>query len=214
MPRKNLIRCNNLPYHVTSRANNKEWFALPMERMWTISQHCLKQANEIHKVEVLAFVLMSNHYHLLVRTPEANLDLFMYEFNKRIAQELKFSSSHINHILGSRYKWCLIHSQQYYLNCYRYIYQNPRRALIVQRCEDYPYSTLHSLVHNKPFSVPIHDAMGFKDRHTLNWINEKIDDVENELLKKGLRRSELRCLTIRETKKPLKGSTIPLVLQC
>ena len=83
MPRKNLIRCNNLPYHVTSRANNKEWFALPMDQVWKICQDCLKAAFDLHKVEIIAFVLMNNHYHLILRTPDANLDQFMYEFNKR-----------------------------------------------------------------------------------------------------------------------------------
>ncbi len=194
MPRKNLIRCNNLPYHVTSRANNKEWFALPLEQVWDISQQCLKEANQKHTVEIIAFVLMNNHYHLLLRTPNANLDLFMYEFNKRLALQLKSTSAHMNHVLGGRYKWCLIHSQNYFLNCYRYIYQNPLRAGIVSHCETYPFSTLNTLVFGKNFGVPIHDALGFKDPFMLSWINASIDEEEINFVKKGLARSEFKEL--------------------
>lgn len=52
-----------------------------MDEVWQICLDCMKEAHQKHKVEVISFVLMSNHYHLLLRTPDANLDLFMYEFN-------------------------------------------------------------------------------------------------------------------------------------
>ncbi|MFA6236214.1 MAG: transposase [Bacteriovorax sp.] len=203
MPRKNLIRCNHLPYHVTSRSNNKEWFSLPLESVWNICLQSLKEAYNIHKVEIISFVLMSNHYHLIVRTPDANLDQFMYEFNKRIAFALRDSSGNINHILGGRYKWCLIQSQKYFGNCYRYVYQNPRRAMLTHRCEDYPFSTLHFIVNNKNFVVPLFDQMGFKDGYNLNWINDEIDETEKEMLKTALRRSELKVLRNRSTRKEL-----------
>ncbi len=172
-----------------------------MERVWTISQQCLKEAFDKHRVEVISFVLMNNHYHLMVRTPEANLDQFMYEFNKRLAARIKISTENINHLMGGRYKWCLIESQKYFLNCYRYVYQNPKRALVTDRCEFYPYSTLHTQVFNIDFPIPIHDSVGFKDPHLLHWINERINKEETELLKKGLRRSEFKTLKDRDTRR-------------
>ncbi len=170
-----------------------------MERVWIIAQQCLKEAYDKHRVEVISFVLMNNHYHLMLRTPEANLDQFMYEFNKRLAGKIKSSTDNINHLMGGRYKWCLIESQKYFLNCYRYVYQNPKRALLTDRCELYPYSTLHTQVFNKDFPIPIHDNVGFKDPHLLHWINERINDEETELVKKGLRRSEFKTLKDRDT---------------
>lgn len=201
MPRKNLIRSNDLPYHVTSRANNKKWFSLPLEQVWDICQKSIKEANEKHKVEIISFVLMSNHYHLILRTPEANLDRFMYEFNKRLAFSLKDNSDNINHILGSRYKWCLIESQKYFINCCRYVYQNPRRALLTKNCENYPFSTLHFLVNAKDFVVPIFESMDFKDPQYLNWLNENVNEEENISIKKGLRRSEFKILKNRSSRR-------------
>ncbi len=191
MPRKPLIRSTNLPYHVTSRSNNKEWFTLPLPEMWRLSQSCMKEANEIHPVEIISFVLMGNHYHLLILTPKGNLDLFMYEFNKRLAINIKARTGQINRIFGGRYKWCLIESQKHFMNCYKYIYQNPIRAGIVSRCEEYPHSTLQSILGKSKFKIQLHDRYGFKDEFGLMWLNEKIDSAEEISLKKSLNKSIL-----------------------
>lgn len=198
MPRRPLIRSDIMPYHVTARSNNREWFSLPMDDVWKICKETLWQANDRHKIELVSFVLMSNHYHMIVRTPEANLDLFMYEFNKRLAVKLKDRSHFINHILGGRYKWCLIQSNQYLSNCYRYVYQNPLRAQMTDRCENYKYSTLHSIVHGSEFSLPIFDQMGFKDPYMLRWLNEPVDEDELSALRKGLYRAELLELKLKQ----------------
>lgn len=201
MPRKNLIRSNNLPYHVTARSNNKEWFTLPMPEMWKVVQDSLREAIEVHRVEVIAFVLMGNHYHMLLLTPEGNLDSFMYELNKRLALKIKTSTGQINRIFDGRYKWCLIQSQHYLINCYKYVYQNPVRAGLVQYCEDYPFSTLRCLIGNVRFSIPIHDKYGFKDEYGLRWLNQKIDCEEEEALRNGLSKSVLVTLKSRESRK-------------
>lgn len=201
MPRKPLIRSNNLPYHVTARSNNKEWFTLPMPDMWDLAQKSLHEAMSVHRVEVISFVLMGNHYHMLLLTPESNLDNFMYEFNKRFALKIKQSTGQINRIFGGRYKWCLIESQHYLINCYKYVYQNPVRAGLVQNCEEYPFSTLRCPIKNIKFSIPIHDKYGFKDEYGLRWLNQKIDSEEERALKNGLSKSVLVTLKDRDKRK-------------
>lgn len=157
-----------------------------MQEVWSISQSAIAQAHKLYPVEVVSFVLMSNHYHLLVRTPQANIDQFMYELNKRLSLMIREKSNIKNHLFGGRYKWSLIKNHQYLANCYRYIYQNPIRAGIVSRVEDYPFSSLYSITKLSDFSVPIHDMFGFKDRYTLNWLNESLSDDEKNRVKKEL----------------------------
>lgn len=189
MPRKKLIRSRNLPYHITARSNNKEWFQLPLSEVWKLSQESLDEAVSKHPVELISFVLMSNHYHMLIVTPGGNLDAFIYEFNKRLALKIKARSGQINRIFGGRYKWCLIESQKYLINCYRYIYQNPVRAGLVQHCEDYEFSTLQRILGKSSFTVPLHDRYGFKDEYGLRWINESVKIEDLEELRKKLYRS-------------------------
>lgn len=155
MARKNLIRTNLFPYHVTIRCNNKEWFDLPLQQVWDICIHAIATANKSYPVNIQAFVLMSNHYHLMIWTPDANLDKFMFELNRNISKEIRKITHRINRIFGDRYKWSLITSDNYFFHVEKYIYQNPLVQKLVTRSEKYPYSTLHYLYHKKklPFET-------------------------------------------------------------
>ena len=142
MPRRNLIRTSTIPYHVTSRSNNREWFDLPGDEVWQIAWEVFRYAYSRFPVDLHSFVLMSNHYHMLLTTPNADIDLFMQAFNKRFSDLLRERTRYINRMFGGPYHWSLVEDQYYLANVYRYIYQNPKRAGIVEKCEDYPYSTL------------------------------------------------------------------------
>lgn len=164
---------------------------MPIKRVWELANFSFKEANNIHPINLISFVLMSNHYHMLIYTPDGNLDKFMQEFNRRLALKIQSEAGVLNQIFGGRYKWCLIESQQYLANCYRYVYQNPVRAGVVRRCEEYSFSTLQSSIRSSAFSIPIHDKFGFKDDFGLNWLNESIRDHELYSLKKNLSKSVL-----------------------
>ena len=103
----------------------------------------INQASYKYPVEIDAFVLMSNHYHLLLITPNADIDKFMSILNTSISREIRFRTGRINRIFGDRYKWKLINCDKYYQNVIRSVFQNPLKAKISKRCEDYPYSTLY-----------------------------------------------------------------------
>lgn len=196
MPRKPLVRTSQFPYHITMRCNNKEWFSLPLNEVW---EHCLeaiKKANEKYEVRLISFVLMGNHYHMLIRTPDSNLDLFMYEMNKRLSYRLRCSTSRINRVFGARYNWCVIQSQKYLLTCYRYVYQNPLRAEIVDKCENYPYSSLNYIVQRRSFCIPISDCFGFKHKYNLRWLNQRPIEKEEDAIKRALKKTSLDSIRL------------------
>ncbi|MFT6067861.1 MAG: putative transposase [Bacteriovoracaceae bacterium] len=190
MPRKNLVRTSEFPYHVTSRCHNQDWFQIPLDEVWELSLDSFKEAHKMIPINLVSYVLMGNHYHMIIKTPDSNLDLFMREFNRRLTLKIQKRGKIINQIFGGRYKWCLISVNNYFINCYRYVYQNPVRAGIVQKCEEYPYSTLKNITQCEEFSIPICDHYGFKDEWGLKWLNETVPDIERKLLVNGLRRSE------------------------
>jgi putative transposase len=194
MARLKLIRSPHLPYHIVTRCNNKEWFDLPLHKVWQIALESLEYAYEKEKVDLISFVLMNNHYHMMLKTPEQNLDRFMYFFNKQLSLELRMATKRINKIFGGRYKWCLIRNLSYFSNCYRYVYQNPLRAKMVKSCESYPYSTLHYITNKKEFPIPIHDQFWFKDRLGLSWLNKEVKKSELEAIRRGLYNRELTKL--------------------
>lgn len=141
-----------------------------------------EQALAVH-----AFVLMSNHFHLLCHTPRGNLDIIMQRFLRQTSYTINKRSRKINHLWGGHYKWSLIENQAYYYQVYRYIYQNPLRAGICERVENYPYSTLANQVFPLHSNIPM-----LFGGHTgeLIWLNERYEKDDQEIIQQGLKRSQ------------------------
>lgn len=187
MPRPLLIRSEIHPYHVTSRSNNKEFFPIPLKEVWEIMLKQLHLEAKENSLAIHAFVLMGNHFHLLCHTPKGNLDQVMQKFLRQTSVKINAKSETINHLWDGRYKWSLIESQTHYFQVYRYIYQNPVRAGICQRVEEYPFSTLKSPM------LPLHSfiPMSFGGAEgEIIWLNELFKKEDQELIKTGLKKQQ------------------------
>lgn len=188
MPRKPIIRSNEHFYHVTCRSNNKENFHVEKELSWRIMVHRLKCLQLEHSVKIGAFVLMDNHFHLLVLTPDEPIDRIMYFFMKEVTRDLQKAAKRINKIFGGRYKGSLILTDHYLYNVLKYIYRNPVAAGITERPEDYNFSTaredLPGLNIDRIFE---NDRVSF-----LRWINRPFAHEEAGSIKTGLRKSQFQ----------------------
>lgn len=185
MPRQNLIRSNLYPYHVTSRCMNKEFFPLPIEEIWEIMMKALKKTYDAYQIKVHGFVLMGNHFHLICETPHANLDEAMSLFLRTSSHLISLASGKRPPIWEGRYRWSLIENRGHYYQVYRYIFQNPLRANIVDKVENYKFSTL-----NSELPIPLHSnlpiAKGGKEGE-IKWLNEKFESGAQAIIKKGLK---------------------------
>lgn len=185
MSRKTLIRTNELVYHITTRSNNKEWFYLSSNEVWRLCKEVLKEIDSKFSIEIHAFVLMNNHYHLMIRTPDSNIDKVMKYFNGKLSRLINRSAGRINHVFGAPYRWSLIENRIYYLNAIKYLYQNPVRAKICDRVENYPYSTFHK--ENLEFDIKSYLTSLDKE-----WLNEPISSSSKELIQKNLKKKYFR----------------------
>lgn len=186
MPRKPIIRSNEHFYHVTARSNNKENFFISKDSMWYFLTNELGQLQKDFNIKVGSLVLMDNHFHLLMLTPNEDIDRVMYFLMKRLTSKIQRSSGRINKIFGGRYKGCLIENHAYLLSAYKYIYRNPIAAGITDKAESYEYSTLHRYLFKKylPFKFePIFLDVG------LTWINNSFESDEAESIKRGLKKT-------------------------
>lgn len=182
MPRRRLIRQSEFPYHVYNRSRNKEWYQLDMQTMWKISQYSLKYALERYPVNLHAFVLMSNHYHMIVSTPNADIDKFMQIFGRMFSDRVRWKSDRINQIFGGRYQWTVVDRSNYHFNVIRYVFQNPLRAGHIVKCEDYPFSSLHPKSRNS-FYKPL---FNYWHPNYLKQINELPEKKEELFIRNGL----------------------------
>ena len=114
-------------YHVTCRGNQrgKIFFDLKDHRIFLDK---LSVSLEIYNIELLSYVLMPNHFHLLVTTPDANLSEFMRHFNITYTSVFNRRHQKVGHLYQGRYKAFLIDADNYLLEVSRYIHLNPVRG--------------------------------------------------------------------------------------
>lgn len=145
MAKKSLIRSKYFPYHVVSRTNNKEWFQLPMPLVYGIFSSWINWAHLLFGALTHHFLLMTNHFHWLVSTPDKDLGFVTNLVLTQVSLEINDLTGKINHVFGSRYKWSIISNQDHYFRNVKYIYRNPPKANLCTSVLDYPYSTLGTL---------------------------------------------------------------------
>jgi REP element-mobilizing transposase RayT len=127
-------------YHVINRGRSREQIFCSSED-YSAFIELLKDASSMWKVRIAAYCLMSNHYHLLVQTPEANLSRCMRHINGVYTQYFNRSHKSDGQLFRGRYKSIVIDRDSYLLELVRYIHRNPLHAGLVKRLEDYFWSS-------------------------------------------------------------------------
>ncbi|MCK4691924.1 MAG: transposase, partial [Desulfuromonadales bacterium] len=104
----------------------------------------LKETAEIFNLNISAYCLMSNHYHLLLNTPDGNLSRCMRHINGVYTQRFNRRHDTDGSLFRGRYKAVLIEEDRHLLEVLRYIHRNPIRAGIVKKVEEFTWSSHHA----------------------------------------------------------------------
>jgi REP element-mobilizing transposase RayT len=132
MPRPPRIDFANAIYHVTSRGNGRaRIFFNDQDRSRFLRQ--LRDNAETAAIALYAYVLMDNHFHLLVRTPRANLSQFMQRLNTSYALYARYKHRKPGHQFEARFKAKLVQDDTYLLGLTRYIHLNPIKIAACRR---------------------------------------------------------------------------------
>ncbi len=132
-------------YHITSRGNAKQAiFADDLDRHGFLE--LISQAVDRFHWICHAYCLMRNHYHLLVETPEANLSRGMREINGSYTQFFNRRHRRAGHLFEGRYKAILVAKEQHLLSLSRYVVLNPVRAGLVQKPEEWRWSSYRATI--------------------------------------------------------------------
>ena len=141
MPRKPRFDLTDVPQHVIQRGNNRQpcFYTEPDYRAY-IEYLC--HACERHDCRVHAYVLMTNHVHLLVTQSRLRgLSGMMQSLGRRYVKYVNDSYRRTGTLWEGRYKASLVSTDGYMLVCSRYIELNPVRAGMVAHPGDYPWSS-------------------------------------------------------------------------
>ena len=109
----------------------------PRNYIKTTAFHVIEQC----KIKIVAYCIMNNHAHILIETDKVNdLSKYMQRLNTIYAKYYNKKYSRVGYVFRDRYKSEGIYSEEHLYNCIKYIYDNPVKAGICKRPEEYLYS--------------------------------------------------------------------------
>jgi putative transposase len=128
----------------------------------------LETAAKRHRVEVHGYVLMTNHYHLIVTAGDADgLRLMMRDLGREYVLRYNRRHGRIGTLWTGRYRAIPIQDERYWLTCLRYVEQNPVRAGLAATPGDYPWSSFRYHAFGEPHRWltphPVYLALGATD---------------------------------------------------
>jgi len=132
-------------YHVASRGNNRQSVYLSDDDR-TDFLDLLARVQERFSLEIFTFCLMSNHYHLFLRTPQANLAAALHWLNATYTNHFHRRHRRCGHLFQSRYHAILVTDEAHWLHLSMYIHLNPVRAGLADDPADYKWSSFRDYV--------------------------------------------------------------------
>jgi len=164
MPRKPRFYLPDIPVHIVQRGHCRQPIFFDRQDYVTYL-YWLREAASKYKISIHAFVLMTNHVHVLVTpTTKAGVSLFMLFVGRRYVPYINHKYGRSGSLWEGRYKASLVQEEGYFLKVMKYIELNPVRAYMVNLPGDYQWS---SYCHNAGFKQiglidchPIYLALG------------------------------------------------------
>ena len=88
---------------------------------------------------IYGYVLMDNHYHLIVQVFNKKLQEIMHQINNKYSKYFNFKFKRVGHVFQGRYKAMLVQDERYLLSLLRYVHQNPIKAGMCKSIEEYKW---------------------------------------------------------------------------
>jgi len=150
------IQFEDAVYHISVRGNNKQnIFADDGDQKFFLE--LLGRARDRFGLKIFAFCLMSNHFHLFLQTPRANLSRAMQWLNATYTGRFNWRHRRSGHLFQGRYHSVLVVDEAHWSHLSMYIHLNPVRGGIVRDPAKYPWSSCR-------------DYMSVKSR--FNWLEK------------------------------------------
>ena len=137
-------------YHITSRGDGREAIFLDHNDFSRFIEH-LGEVCQRYNWRCHAFCLMTNHYHLVIETPDGNLSQGMRQLNGVYTQRFNRRHARVGHVFQGRYKAILVDVDAYMLELARYVVLNPVRAKMVKAAGQWYWSSYRYMIGKTSF---------------------------------------------------------------
>jgi REP element-mobilizing transposase RayT len=151
-------------YHVISRGDNKEIiFRESIDKGYFIKQ--IKETINGMGYKVFGYVLMSNHYHLIVQILDQKLQKIMHQINSKYSKYFNKKYERVGHVFQGRYTAIPVQDERYLIDLLRYVHQNPVKAQMCRKTDEYEWSSDAFYRRNLNGFVSIDDVLDMLDKN-------------------------------------------------
>ena len=183
MSRPLRIEYENAYYHVMNRGRGRKAIFHDADYFQAFLE-TLSEASARFGVEIHAYCLMTNHYHLLIKTPQGNLQRAMRHIGGVYTQRYNRLKRTDGSLFRGRYKAILVQSDEYLLHLSKYIHLNPLEAKMVEHLNKYPWSSYPSYI--KSAACPnwlkrdeVYEQLGYKSKHAKQY-KRFVEELETD----------------------------------
>jgi REP element-mobilizing transposase RayT len=140
MPRKTRFEYPDAFYHVMNKGRRAERIFFD-QKDFLLFLGLLNECHRAFGLQVYAYCLMSNHYHLLLKTPLRNLSRIMRHLNGVFTQKINRKYRLEGSLFKGRYKAEFVETESYLMQLLCYIHLNPIKAYLEKKLGQYPWSS-------------------------------------------------------------------------
>ena len=166
-------------YHIIQRGNNRNYIYEDIQDKKRFFQ-LLLDAREKCGFQILYFVLMDNHYHLLLESGEVPISKGIQRLNTAYSKYYNKKYNRTGGICGGRCTQSLVTDTRYFYQLLKYIARNPMKAGLVKRPEEYRWSAHPDVKAGKRHMVNIDRLLSYFPSHGSKALTEYINLIENE----------------------------------
>ena len=176
-------------FHVITQGINKSYI---FEKSEDIKYHIktMYKLSAQHEIKIIAYCIMNNHVHMLIETDDIKeLSKYMQRLNTTYAKYYNKKYNRIGYVFRDRYKTEGIYSEEQLYNCIKYIYDNPVKAGICNRPEEYPYSNYKKINKNLKENyifIDIEDDKKTSEEVIEEYLTEndvKLEELKNDKIR-------------------------------
>ena len=150
MPRQARKKSNSGIYHIILRGINRQQIFEDVED-YNKFLRILEECKAISEFEIFAYCLMSNHIHLLLKEVKEPIDQIMKRIATRFVYWYNIKYQRVGHLFQDRFKSEPVENDEYFLTVIRYIHQNPVKAGICKKPQDYTFSSYNEFFKKQTF---------------------------------------------------------------
>lgn len=145
--------------------------------------YLMKRYYSEYKIKMISYCIMNNHAHFIIYSNDImEISNYMHKINTIYAMNYNRINKRVGYLFRDRYKSQYIYNKEYLLKCIKYIHMNPVKAGLVDKEQDYIYSSYNDFKHKKGYVDESVIKLVFNNKENYTNIFNNIQDSDIEIM--------------------------------